>query len=349
MPEQVYRGTVLAGENFEPIQAAVIVENGIITGIEEETAVPPVWISPAFFNAHTHLGDTVAMDCASNGGDLAALVTPPNGLKHRILAATPVEQLIAGMKASIRTMRESGTAGFADFREGGIEGVRALQEALEDEPCLPIIFGREGGEREAHGIGISSVRDVTDAEEQVRRARASGKLVAFHAGEKDPDDIDGALAYDPDLLVHCTHATRDQLRRIADAGIAIAVCVRSNWILGVTRGAEHPPLQTMADLGCTVYLGTDNVMFVQPDMLREMCFCDAVSPLPPEWILRAAVGGASLGGGRSFDIQIGNPAHFVLIDARRSALQYSTNPIASIVRRVGGKEILETVICRDCE
>ena len=44
-----------------------------------------VWICPALFNAHTHLGDTIAMDCGATG-DLTALVTPPDGLKHRLLA-----------------------------------------------------------------------------------------------------------------------------------------------------------------------------------------------------------------------------------------------------------------------
>ncbi len=35
---------------------------------------------PAFFNAHTHVGDTVAMDLPVTGA-LEELVTPPNGLK----------------------------------------------------------------------------------------------------------------------------------------------------------------------------------------------------------------------------------------------------------------------------
>ncbi|MCK7537814.1 MAG: hypothetical protein MZV63_46110 [Marinilabiliales bacterium] len=63
-----------------------IIENGIITAIEENTSAPECWICPAFFNAHTHLGDTIAMDCGVNG-DLMSLVTPPHGLKHRLLAA----------------------------------------------------------------------------------------------------------------------------------------------------------------------------------------------------------------------------------------------------------------------
>lgn len=342
MHEQVYRGLALLGADFQPSKAAIIVENGRIKSIEDDPSAPDLWICPAFFNAHTHLGDTVAMDCATCG-DLTALVTPPHGLKHRILAATPRERLVAAMRASVRTMRASGTAGFADFREGGPDGVSALQEALKGEATAPVVFGREGGEMAADGIGISSVRDVAGVEAQVAAARAAGKKVALHAGERDPDDIDGALAFDPDLLVHCTHATDRQLREIADAGVPIAVCMRSNWTLGVTRGQDHPPIRRMAELGCTVYLGTDNVMFVQPDMLREMAFCETVSRLPAVRVLRAAVAGASLAD-RSYLLEKGKPANFIIINPESANLRFSADPLASIVRRVDGNAILETVI-----
>ncbi|QYZ78426.1 amidohydrolase [Methanofollis formosanus] len=342
MPEQVYQGTVLVGEYLEAVTGTVVVEGGIVTAIEEGPVPTGHWIAPAFFNAHTHLGDTVAMDCATCG-DLSDLVKPPHGLKHRILRATPRDRLVAGMQASLDAMAATGTAGFADFREGGPEGVLALREALEGSPLHSLILGRDGGEGPGDGVGISSVRDVADAEEQVTRARAAGKAVAFHAGEKNPDDIDGALAYDPDLLVHCTHATDRHLRAIADAGIPIAVCIRSNWVLGVTRGADHPPVKKMLEAGCTPLLGTDNVMFVQPDILREMAFVETVTRLPPAEVLRAAVRGAGLAG-RTYFIEEGEKANFIVIDALRSNLRFSSDPVASIVRRADRGDLLETVI-----
>lgn len=342
MPEEVYEGTILLGEALDAVDGTLVVEDGVVTGIEEGKVSKDHWICPAFFNAHTHLGDTVAMDCATCG-DLSDLVTPPDGLKHRILRATPRDRIVAGMHASLEVMAATGTAGFADFREGGPEGVFALKEALGDLPLHPLILGRDRGEGPGNGVGISSIRDVADTDEQVARARAAGKVVAFHAGEKNPDDIDGALAYDPDLLVHCTHATDRQLRTIADAGIPIAVCVRSNWILGVTTGAEHPSLKKMLKYGCTPLLGTDNVMFVQPDMLSEMAFVETVTRLPPSQILRAAVKGAGLTG-RSYFIEEGEKAHFTTINACKSNLKFSTDPVASIVKRTGRSDLLETVI-----
>ncbi|MBP2145697.1 cytosine/adenosine deaminase-related metal-dependent hydrolase [Methanofollis sp. W23] len=342
MPEEVYEGTILLGEGLDAVDGRLVVEDGVVTGIEEGQVSTDHWICPAFFNAHTHLGDTVAMDCATFG-NLSDLVTPPDGLKHRILRATPRDRLVAGMQASLDVMAATGTAGFADFREGGPDGVLALREALEGSPLHPFILGRDGGEGPGDGVGISSVRDVADADDQVARARAAGKAVAFHAGEKDPDDIDEALAYDPDLLVHCTHATDRHLRAIADAGIPIAVCVRSNWTLGVTTGAGHPPLKKMLEFGCSPLLGTDNVMFVQPDMLSEMAFVETVTRLPPPEIMRAAVKGAELTG-RSYFIEEGKKAHFTIINTSRSNLRFSTDPVASIVKRTGRNDLLETVI-----
>jgi len=181
----VITGRALLGEELLEEDVSITVSGGIITSIEPVSRTSGLWIVPAFFNAHTHLGDTVAMDIPARGS-LAGLVKPPNGLKHRILAATPRADLVRGMRASITTMMATGTAGFADFREGGADGVAALREAAAGLDCFPVILGRDGGETVGDGAGISSVHDVKNAEEIVRTARAAGKLVAFHAGEKSP-------------------------------------------------------------------------------------------------------------------------------------------------------------------
>ena len=52
----------------------------------------------------------------------------------------------------------------------------------------------------------------------------------------------------------------------------------------------------MQDLGCKILLGTDNVMFVPPDMLSEMAFTSAVYRIDPKILLRAAVQGSDLPG-----------------------------------------------------
>ncbi len=168
-------GHAILGRDLEIRAVRITVVKGEIREITGITTAPPVWICPALFNAHTHIGDTVGMDLPWSG-PLEGLVTPPGGLKHRILGATPRPALIAAMRASIGVMARSGTAGFADFREGGGDGVRDLREAAGGLPCRPVIFGRDGGERIADGIGISSIRDCPGAEAEVSAAKRGGSL-----------------------------------------------------------------------------------------------------------------------------------------------------------------------------
>ncbi len=332
-------GHALLGRDLEIRAARITVEGGEIREIAEISTAPPVWICPALFNAHTHVGDTVGME-APWAGPLEGLVTPPDGLKHRILRSTPRLVLLEAMRASIGVMARAGTIGFADFREGGEAGVRDLLEAAGGLPCRPVIFGRDGGEGIAEGLGIASIRDCPDAEAAVAAAKREGKLVAFHAGERDPLDIDGALLYDPDLLIHCTHAEDGQLREIAERGIPVAVCPRSNWILGVSSSRAHPPIERMLDLGCTVLLGTDNAMFVQPDLWGEMAFVSTVYRIDPKEILISAIGGSACFLAPAF-IEEGSPARFLVLDPAGSNLSFSRDPVASLAKRAGPSDIRE--------
>ncbi|MDH7592841.1 MAG: amidohydrolase family protein [Methanomicrobiales archaeon] len=340
--ERVYLGQALVGRELDPIPAEITVKGGMISSVYELKSAPAVWICPAFFDAHTHLGDTIAMDIPCRG-TISELVTPPDGLKHRLLARVRREDLIGGMRASVEYMMAGGVAGFADFREGGVAGVLALREATRGLGCRPVILGREGGEEIADGVGISSTRDVSDAREIAVRAKAADKLVAVHAGERDPFDIEEAIGLDPDLIVHCTHAEEGHLRECAERRIPIAVCPRSNWIMGVTASPDRPPIRRMLELGCTVLLGTDNAMFVQPDMFRELSFTSTVYRVDPKVLLRAAIEGASYLASPHF-IEPKNRACFFLIRPEGSNLRYSHDICATIVKRVSGCEIGENLL-----
>jgi cytosine/adenosine deaminase-related metal-dependent hydrolase len=328
----VVEGRAFIGEELLLRDVAITVEGGRIVSIDETTPRDGPWICPSFFNAHTHLADTIALDVPASG-DLTSLVAPPAGLKHRLLAAAAPAEIREAMRSSIVSMIASATTGFADFREGGTDGVSLLIEAAEGQPCRPVIFGRDGGEAVAGGIGVPSYRPDSGIEAAVADAKRLGKLVAFHAGEKDADDIEGALSFGPDLLVHCTHATETQLRRIADEEIPVAVCPRSNWSLGVASSRSHPPIERMLELGCRVLLGTDNVMFVQPDMFQEMAFTALIYRIPPADILRMATAGSSLFTAPQY-ISEGNPAAFFTIDPMRGNLRFSRDPLTTIVKRM---------------
>jgi cytosine/adenosine deaminase-related metal-dependent hydrolase len=344
MAQQVYSGLVLAGTELECLPADLVVERGRIVAIEERTRAPARWICPSFFNAHTHVGDTIAMDAAARG-KIASLVAPPDGLKHRLLRAAPDADCVAGMRASIELMVRRGTAGFADFREGGRRGVGLLRAATAGSACRAVVLGRDGGEAEADGIGVASTRDVPGYRDAVERTRQAGGFVALHAGERDAGDVDDALDCRPDLVVHMTHATDTQLRRCGDEGIAIAVCPRSNWRLGVARDGAHPPIARMIELGCRVLLGTDNAMFVPPDMAGELAFASLVYRLDPLVLLRAAIEGAAATGNPTW-LAPGAVASFFVVDERRSGLSFSRDPVNSLVRRLETAVIVSNVFNR---
>src|SRR5665811_2025056 len=100
--EQTLKGTIIYGDEFEPIDGYITIENGIIKNVEESAIASDVIIAPCFVNAHTHIGDSVIKDPPFM--PLPDLVQPPNGLKHRILRQTPHSDLISSIRASIRAV-----------------------------------------------------------------------------------------------------------------------------------------------------------------------------------------------------------------------------------------------------
>ena len=326
-------GTAFLGKDFVPENVELVISNGIITEISPAREESKNLILPAFFNAHTHIGDTVALDTRIDR-PLAELVAPPNGLKHQILRDTAEDKLISAMRSSMEYMRAGGTTGFADFREGGESGVRALS-AAKISGITSIIFGRDGGELlpDAAGFGLSSAHRREEEFEAAAAARKAGKLVAVHAGEGGIKDIEPAFELEPDIIIHATHFRPEDIRRAADEDIAIVLCPRSNWLLGVTDSGRKPPVRELLDAGCRVFLGTDNVMFVQPDMAAECAFLMTAYKTTPEETYQMATGGFSFAKTTSV-IEKGNPANlFVMEDT--SLLSWSRSPLTTALTRLG--------------
>ncbi|PHQ46715.1 nucleoside deaminase, partial [Halorubrum sp. C3] len=144
-------GTVLAGESFDPVSGRVVVDDGRIEAVEEAATDSTDIVLPAFVNAHTHLGDSVAKDAAV-GLSLDEAVAPPDSLKHRRLAAADRDELVSAMRRTLRFMRRTGTVSCLDFRESGPPGARALRDAAEGTGVDPFVFGS----------GDPSVLDVAD-------------------------------------------------------------------------------------------------------------------------------------------------------------------------------------------
>ncbi len=336
----IVEGTILRGREFTPVEGRVVVESGRINAIEETTVDSDAIVLPAFVNAHTHLGDSIAKD-AGAGLTLPELVAPPDGLKHRILRTASRDRLIEGMTSSIRLMESTGTCAFVDFREGGIEGVSAIDEARRGYDIDAVILGREESDVLEHcdGFGASGAADGEFSAER-RAAERVEKLFGIHAGEVDAGDINPALDLDPDFLVHLVAAEPVHLERIADSNTPVVVCPRSNAVTGVGT----PPVAELVER-TTVALGTDNVMLTGPSMFREMEFVEKIADVTPETVLRmATTNGAAIIGADYGSIEKGNAAKLLVLDGGSDNLVDSQDPVRSIVRRAGAADVDRVIL-----
>lgn len=98
-------------------------------------------VIPGFINAHTHIGDSIGKDMGVESG-LEARVHPIFGIKQSILKNTRHEYLRSFMRNSAISMMKKGITAFADFREGGEEGVRLLRDSIAGLPIKCLVLGR---------------------------------------------------------------------------------------------------------------------------------------------------------------------------------------------------------------
>ena len=336
----VLEGTVLAGRSFDPITGRVVVEDGRIAAVEEGETDSTDIILPAFVNAHTHLGDSVAKEAAVGLG-LEAAVAPPDSRKHRRLAAASHDELVTAMRRTLRFVRRTGTVTCLDFRESGVEGARALREAAAPLAVEPFIFGSDDPAvlDVADGFGASGAND-DDFTDQRAAARAADVPFAIHAGEPNASDIDPALAYDPELLVHMVHAEPDHLEEVRDRSIPVAVCPRANTVLGVGT----PPIRELLD-HTTVALGTDNVMLNPPSMLQEMAYTVKHHDVTEREVLRmATTAGAEIAGLDCGVVEAGQRAALTVIDGDSDNLAGTADPIRAVVRRATALDVTDVLV-----
>jgi cytosine/adenosine deaminase-related metal-dependent hydrolase len=333
-------GTVLRGREFDPVEGRVIVEDGDIVAVEEAATDSDAIVCPAFVNAHTHIGDSIAKE-AGAGLSLDELVAPPDGLKHRLLRAATDAEKITAMRRSLRFMERSGTAATVEFREGGVDGVDAIRRALDGLALEAVVLGREtvAAMHEADGFGASGARDADFTAERAA-TREAGKPFGIHAGEGDATDLTPALDLAPTFLVHVVHPDPDHLDRIEREGVPVVVCPRSNLVTGVGT----PPIATLLDR-TTVALGTDNVMLNSPSMFREMEFAAKVGGVDARDVLRmATVNGADLAGLNCGLIEPGRTAKLLVLDGDSDNLAGVRDPVRAVVRRAGVADVERVVL-----
>lgn len=345
--EETLQGTIIYGDDFEPIDGFITIEDGIIKDIEEKKIATDTIIAPCFVNAHTHIGDSVIKDPPFL--PLAELVQPPNGLKHRVLKATSYESLVLSMKATINDMKQTGTCAFSDFREGGAEGVMALKEALGDSNIQARIFGRPSNNHMDYldvsdGTGLSSTNDMEfdSIRKIVSQTRDKGRKFAIHAGERDRSDIAPTLELSPDALIHLTHAGNKEIRSISEAGIPVVVCLRSNYI---TRSGI-PPIQKMLEEGILVAAGTDNVMLNSANMFSEMEFLVKTVLFDDRQVFKLCTlnGAKTIGLDAEIgSIEKGKKARLMILTKKSNNMHGIRNPLGSLVRRARPEDIIRII------
>jgi cytosine/adenosine deaminase-related metal-dependent hydrolase len=305
------------------------------------------------------------------------------------------------IRSSAISMMKKGIVAFADFREGGIEGVKLLKAAISDLPIKCVILGRveyyfnpvkkeiiyhEAGIEQkdkklssnllqmasdilkiADGFGISGANENTDETLiqyskllQSKNSTEKKKLLsAIHAAEsKDTNELSKSktgmtevyriMQYlKPDILVHMTNADEEDISIVAKKGTGVIVCPRSNGILGV----GIPKVARMLKLGCTIGIGTDNVMLNSPDIFKELDYLWKVSRAiepefisPKEILMMATVNNAKILGLNSGYIENGRSADLLFLDKNHIDLYPIHDPYASIVHRASQDSIKAVMI-----
>jgi cytosine/adenosine deaminase-related metal-dependent hydrolase len=346
---------------------------------EESVDCEGLLMIPGFINAHTHIGDSIGKDISLNK-TVDAKIHPVFGAKSKILKNTSDENLGNFMKNTCYSMIRRGITTFVDFREGGLDGVLLLRKVLDDIPLRSIILGRlefYHGDKEikknssfpstkhaeflnlvkkCDGIGVSGANENSTS--VLNYYSKNSKFRAIHSAETKQSTtkskkITGksetirALSLKPDFLVHMTYATKSDLQIASKKTRGIVICPRANSAL-----AEGiPDIELMQKSGCTLGLGTDNVMINSPDMFREMDFIWKVTMgihkkrIDAKEILKmATVNGGKILNKNIGVIETGKIADCIFLDKHALDLEPMHDPYASIVHRASESAIKAVMI-----
>ena len=240
---------------------------------------------PGLINSHIHICDSFAKELGFNK-DLLEVVAPPNGLKHKLLGSISKEIKAQGIREAVSEMLANGITTFVDFRENGLTGINLLKEALDKSPINYRILGRCSNSEDvkpvltnADGLGFASYDQLSLKHKEnllFLKEKNISKTIACHDAELSRDEtlfneiIDDKLI---DVIIHGTHYTIEDLKRIKDNNISLVLCPRCNGYFG----SGFPPINEINKLEIPISLGTDNVMANNIDLYEEMRYLYRIS------------------------------------------------------------------------
>ena len=354
----------------------------IISSKEKTLDCKGLLLIPGLINSHTHVGDSIGKD-VSLDSNVNSRIHPVSGVKQKILTETPKKELVKFMRKSAISMLKKGITTFVDFREGGIEGIQLLKDAVKVNPIRSIILGRidyyqtssdirkntpmpksyqaelRSLLRNCDGVGISGPNENSNSNlvtyskvKKLRAIHAAETIQSYSTSKKISKCSEPlrALLAKPTFLVHMTFATKSDLRKISKNVRGIVICPRANAAL-----AEGiPDIMLMNKMNCNVAIGTDNVMINSPDLFREMDYLWKISMalhkkrIDPKIILKMA----TVNAGKLLDKKIGIIkkgflADCIFLDKKSIDLDPLNNPHASVVHRASENSIKAVMIGGD--
>jgi len=347
--------SLFIGENLEYIDKGyVVVKNGIIESVgtgdykgKSDGAIydgEGILAIPGFINAHTHIGDSFGKDIGVDS-EFETRIHPIYGIKNKILRKSERKHLVNFMRSSAMSMMRNGIVAFADFREGGLEGIDQIKEAISGLSIKGIVLGRPEFYHDiskdfvknpklppdvielvfqianrADGLGISGANENTDNSlneygKVLKNSLKKKFLIGIHAAEslettKKSITVTGKSEVQrivSNLLPNfVVHLTQA-------SNVDIELVARKKIGIVVcprangTLGVGIPRIAKMLSSGCCVGIGTDNIMINSPDMFRELDYVWKVSRTLADRPIpaREILKMATVNGGKILDINSG--------------------------------------------
>ena len=210
--------------------------------------------------------------------------------------------------------------------------------------------------KKCDGLGISGANE--NSQSVLNYYSKTNKIRAIHSSETKQSvstskkitaksETARALNLKPHFMVHMTYASKGDLLATAKRTRGIVICPRANASL-----AEGiPDIDLMKKTGCTIALGTDNIMINSPDMFREMDYLWKVSMgiqkkrvSPKEILKMATVNGGKILKKEIGIIETGKYADGIFIEKHSLDLEPMHNVYASIVHRASEIDIRAVMI-----
>ncbi|QGA54809.1 amidohydrolase family protein [Sulfolobus sp. E5-1-F] len=350
----------LVGEELEIKENVNLeIEEGIITHIGNGFSTEGITFKngiliPGLVNAHVHSADFICQEMGYKM-PISEVVGDPYSIKYECLGKNTKELIMNSIERFIMRGRELGSNVMIDFREQGLEGslissivknkmavngVKYYFLGRLEEDEFKNSYNLNGLYQIADGYGLSSSSSTFKIE--LVRDTFKDKIRAVHISETIKhwlrDDLEYVMKkYEPNLIIHGTHLSEEEINVIRDRKASLVYCPRSNLWFSV----GIPKVINGLKSGVNIMIGTDNGGVLDPDMWKEMetlllisRIQDPLSDYSLE-ILKASTINAFRFLGIKGWIEEGNPieAGLLILEGENSGILSSNNKYMGIIKR----------------